>query len=73
MHNPALAALGLDWRYLACDVHPDRLREAIAGDLREIAVHRFAGRHGKSRLFAARQGPFGGRHFGFLTQHLPHL
>ena len=31
MHNPALAALGLDWRYLACDVHPDRLREAIAG------------------------------------------
>ena len=31
MHNPALAALGLDWRYLACDVHPERLREAIAG------------------------------------------
>ncbi|MFA6542857.1 MAG: shikimate dehydrogenase [Limisphaerales bacterium] len=31
MHNPAIAALGLDWRYLACDVHPDRLREAIAG------------------------------------------
>ncbi len=31
MHNPALATLGLDWRYLACDVHPDRLREAIAG------------------------------------------
>jgi len=31
MHNPALAALGLDWRYLACDVRPDRLREAIAG------------------------------------------
>jgi shikimate dehydrogenase len=31
MHNPALAALGLDWRYLACDVHPDRLRAAIAG------------------------------------------
>lgn len=31
MHNPALAALGLDWRYLACDVHPDRLREAIMG------------------------------------------
>ena len=31
MHNPALAALGLDWCYLACDVHPDRLRAAIAG------------------------------------------
>lgn len=31
MHNPALAALGLDWRYLACDVHPDQLRAAIAG------------------------------------------
>lgn len=31
MHNAGLAALGLDWRYLAFDVHPDRLREAIAG------------------------------------------
>lgn len=31
MHNPALAALGLNWRYLACDVHPDHLRDAIAG------------------------------------------
>ncbi|NBR84924.1 MAG: shikimate dehydrogenase [Proteobacteria bacterium] len=31
MHNPALVALGLDWRYLACDVHPERLGEAIAG------------------------------------------
>jgi shikimate dehydrogenase len=31
MHNPALAQLGLDWRYLAFDVHPTRLREAIAG------------------------------------------
>lgn len=31
MHNPALAALGMDWRYLACDVQPDRLRAAIAG------------------------------------------
>ena len=31
MHTPALAALGLDWRYLAFDVHPTRLREAIAG------------------------------------------
>lgn len=31
MHNAALAQLGLDWRYLAFDVHPTRLREAIAG------------------------------------------
>ena len=31
MHNPAMAALGLDWRYLAFDVHPDSLAEAIAG------------------------------------------
>lgn len=31
MHNAAIAALGLDWRYLAFDVPPDNLREAIAG------------------------------------------
>lgn len=31
MHNPALQELGLNWRYMAFDVHPDRLREAIAG------------------------------------------
>ncbi len=31
MQNAALAALGLNWRYLACEVHPDRLREAITG------------------------------------------
>ena len=31
MQNAALAALGLDWRYLAFEVHPDQLREAIAG------------------------------------------
>lgn len=31
MHNAGLAALGLDWRYVAFDVHPDQLREAIAG------------------------------------------
>lgn len=31
MHNAALAALGLDWRYLAFDVHPDNLRAAIGG------------------------------------------
>jgi shikimate dehydrogenase len=31
MHNAALAALGLNWRYLAFEVHPDRLRDAIQG------------------------------------------
>jgi len=31
MQNAGLAALGLNWRYLAFDVHPDRLREALAG------------------------------------------
>lgn len=31
MQNAGLAALGLDWRYLAFEVHPDNLREAIAG------------------------------------------
>ena len=31
MQNAGIAALGLDWRYLAFDVHPDHLREAIAG------------------------------------------
>jgi shikimate dehydrogenase len=31
MQNAGLAALGLNWRYLAFDVHPDHLREAIAG------------------------------------------
>lgn len=31
MHNAAMAALGLNWRYLACEVHPDNLRAAIAG------------------------------------------
>ena len=31
MQNAALAALGLDWRYLAFEVHPDDLRAAIAG------------------------------------------
>lgn len=31
MHNAALAALGLNWRYVACDVAVERLREAIAG------------------------------------------
>jgi len=31
MQNAGIAALGLDWRYVACEVHPDHLREAIAG------------------------------------------
>ncbi len=31
MQNAAFAALGLDWRYLACEVHPDYLRAAIVG------------------------------------------
>ena len=31
MHNAAIAQLGLDWRYLAFDVHPDDLGEAIRG------------------------------------------
>ena len=31
MHNAAFAALGLNWRYLAFEVHPDNLRAAIAG------------------------------------------
>lgn len=29
--NAGIAALGLNWRYLAFEVHPDQLREAIAG------------------------------------------
>ncbi len=31
MQNAALAALGLDWRYLAFEVHPDELRVALEG------------------------------------------
>jgi len=31
MHNAAIAALGLNWRYLAFDAHPDHLRAAIEG------------------------------------------
>ena len=31
MQNAGVAALGLPWRYVAFDVHPDNLREAIAG------------------------------------------
>jgi shikimate dehydrogenase len=29
--NAGIAQLGLNWRYLACEVHPDNLREAVAG------------------------------------------
>jgi shikimate dehydrogenase len=31
MQNAGIARLGLNWRYLACEVHPTRLREAIEG------------------------------------------
>ena len=31
MQNAGLAALGLNWRYAAFDVHPDALRDALAG------------------------------------------
>lgn len=31
MQNAGISALKLDWRYLAFEVHPDQLREAIAG------------------------------------------
>lgn len=31
MHNAALAALGLNWRYVGCEVNPAHLREAIEG------------------------------------------
>src|SRR4051812_25065062 len=31
MQNAGMAALGLNWRYVAFDVHPDNLHEAIAG------------------------------------------
>ncbi|MBU6409637.1 MAG: shikimate dehydrogenase [Verrucomicrobia bacterium] len=31
MHNAAFEALGLNWRYLAFEVHPKNLRAAIAG------------------------------------------
>lgn len=31
MQNAGIDELGLNWRYLAFDVHPDQLREALAG------------------------------------------
>ena len=36
MQNAGIAALGLDWRYMACDVPPSRLHEAIGG---AMAMH----------------------------------
>ena len=39
MHNAAFAALGLNWRYVACEVDPKNLRTAIAG----AKVMNFAG------------------------------
>lgn len=31
MQNAGLASLGLDWRYMACEVAPEQLAEALAG------------------------------------------
>src|SRR5436190_5810678 len=31
MQNAAIAVLGLNWRYLAFEVHPDKLRAALEG------------------------------------------
>ena len=31
MHNAALAALGLDWRYVGAEVAPEHLRAALDG------------------------------------------
>ncbi len=31
MQNAGMASLALDWRYLACEVPPERLREALTG------------------------------------------
>src|SRR4051794_7023144 len=39
MHNAAFAARGLDWTYVALDVEPDRLQEAV----RRLDALRFAG------------------------------
>lgn len=39
MQNAGIAALGLDWRYVACEVRPERLREALFG----AAAMRFVG------------------------------
>ena len=39
MQNAGMEALGLNWRYLACEVPPERLGEALAG----AAAMRFLG------------------------------
>ncbi|HIG27763.1 MAG TPA: shikimate dehydrogenase [Verrucomicrobiales bacterium] len=39
MQNAGLSALGLNWRYLACEVHPSQLKQAILG----AQAMRFAG------------------------------
>src|SRR5215207_4582631 len=39
MHNAAFAALGLDWAYVALDVRPERLEDAVRG----LAALGFAG------------------------------
>ena len=39
MHNAAFAAAGLDWAYVACEVAPERLGEAVRG----LAALGFAG------------------------------
>lgn len=39
MQNAGIAALGLDWRYVACGVRPEALKEALAG----AAAMRFLG------------------------------
>ncbi len=39
MQNAGIAALGLDWRYVACAVRPETLKEALAG----AAAMRFLG------------------------------
>jgi shikimate dehydrogenase len=39
MHNAAFAVAGLDWAYVACEVAPDRLGEAVRG----LAALGFAG------------------------------
>ena len=38
MHNAAFAALGLNWRYLAFEVHPDNLRAAIASVIKRFTA-----------------------------------
>lgn len=39
MQNAGIAELGLNWRYVACEVRPEQLREALAG----AAAMRFVG------------------------------